>query len=122
MNKNTLSWARHSLVFVWLWTAIVSIQQFDGLSQALLREQTQLPPTLFAPIIWGGSAVDAVLGALMAWRPRRWVYLAALGMTLAMTVVGTWLSPGLWLHPLGPLSKNLPILALLWILARESSS
>ena len=36
---------------------------------------------------------------------------------LGMTVVGTLLLPELWLDPLGRLSKNLPIAALLLIVA-----
>jgi hypothetical protein len=31
-----------------------------------------------------------------------------------MTAVATFLQPALWLQPLGPLLKNLPIAALLW--------
>ncbi len=39
----------------------------------------------------------------------------------AMTLAATVLQPGLWLHPLGPLLKNLPIAALLWHLYRRAS-
>jgi hypothetical protein len=31
------------------------------------------------------------------------------------------LNPGLWLHPLGPLLKNIPIAAVLWVLARKQA-
>lgn len=110
--------ARFSLIVVWIWTALVSVQQAHGLSTQLLQASA-IPATLYPWIIWGGAGVDLLLGLLMWLRPARWVYLAALGMTLAMTVIGTWVDPALWLHPLGPLSKNLPILALLWIVARD---
>jgi DoxX-like family len=122
LSHNEQQVARWSLVFVWLWTAAVSIQQADDRSLALLQQQSTLPSNLFPWVIWGGASVDLVLGSLMAWRPQRKVYLIAAGMTLLMTLVGTGLTPGLWLDPLGCLSKNLPILALLWILAREASS
>lgn len=120
MNPSSLQLARYSLILVWLWTAVVSLQQIDGMSLALLQGQTLIPAALFPWVIWGGAITDLVLGVLMAWRPGRRVYLAALLMTLVMTVIGSVASPALWLHPLGPLSKNLPILALLWILAQES--
>ena len=48
-----------------------------------------------------------------------WPVLALLAM-LGMTVVATWLQPALWLHPLGPLTKNVPIAVVLWILMRRS--
>ncbi len=114
--------ARFSLVAVWLWTALVSVQQTQGLSTQLLQASPVIPAALYPWIIWGGAGVDLLLGLLMWLRPARWVYLAALVMTLAMTLIGTWVAPALWLHPLGPLSKNLPILALLWLLAERAAS
>ena len=36
-----------------------------------------------------------------------------------MTAAATLLQPALWLHPLGPLLKNLPIAALLVHLLRQ---
>ena len=38
-----------------------------------------------------------------------------------VTALATWIDPSLWWHPLGPLTKNLPILALLWALRKASS-
>lgn len=108
--------ARASLIAVWLWTAVVSIQQADGLSRTLVASRAVIPEALHGPIIWGGATVDLLLGLAMLIRPGRLVYGCALGMTLLMTAVGTWVDPALWLHPLGPLSKNLPIMALLYLL------
>lgn len=113
--------ARFSLIAVWIWTALVSMQQAHGLSTQLLQASPTIPPALYPWIIWGGSGVDLLLGLLMWLRPVRWVYLTAAVMTLAMTVIGTWVDPALWMHPLGPLSKNLPIFALLWIVAGDES-
>lgn len=38
---------------------------------------------------------------------------------LLMTFTATLLVPALWLHPLGPLTKNLPIAVALLLLARH---
>ena len=54
-------------------------------------------------------------------RPSRTAYLMALAAMVLMTMVATGLSPSLWLHPLGPLSKNIPIAAMLYVLARRST-
>ena len=35
---------------------------------------------------------------------------------LAYTFILTLHLPGFWLHPFGPLAKNLPFLALIWLL------
>lgn len=114
--------ARTSLVMVWLGTALVSAWQADGISRELLGVNDKVPPMLYPWVIWGGSGVDLMLGLWMAFKPGRAAYLCAMGMTLVMTLVGTWVDPALWLHPLGPISKNLPIMVLLWLLAQEHTS
>lgn len=53
-------------------------------------------------------------------RPGHTSYLAALLAMLFMTLVATLLLPGLWLHPLGPLTKNVPMVAVLALLARQA--
>ncbi len=117
------SWqaARWALIAVWLWTAIVSALQAQGLSLELVSLQGRIPPAWHQPVIWSGVGVDLLLGLWMALRPGRLAYLSALGMTVLMTLVGSWVDMSLWLHPLGVLSKNLPIIALLWLLAERAS-
>lgn len=117
LNPAQTRLARGSLVAVWLWTALVSAWQARALGVQLLQANTHIPTTLYPCLIWSGIALDLLLGLLMLLRPRPGVYMAALLATVVMTLLGTWVDPALWLHPLGPLSKNLPILALLWILA-----
>lgn len=113
---------RYSLVAVWLITAIVSVWELHGQSRALLAG---LPAALQTPgwtaaLILGGAAADAVLGGWMAWRPGRAAYAAALALMATMTVLATVIQPDLWLHPLGPLTKNLPIAAILWVLLQAT--
>lgn len=117
LNPAQTRLARGSLVAVWLWTALVSAWPARALGVQLLQANTHIPTTLYPWLIWSGIALDLLLGLLMLLRPRPGVYMAALLATVVMTLLGTWVDPALWLHPLGPLSKNLPILALLWILA-----
>jgi hypothetical protein len=106
---------RFSLVAVWLLTAIASIVELDGQSRQVLADAgIASPPWLVQLLIVGGAAADLVIGIALWWRPGRISYLAAFGMLLLMTAVATFLQPTLWLHPLGPLLKNLPIAALLW--------
>lgn len=63
--------------------------------------------------------MDAALGLWLFIRPSRAAYLLALVTMVVMTAVATLISPALWLHPLGPLSKNIPIAGMLWILQRK---
>lgn len=110
-----------ALVAVWIGTALASAWTADTTGPALLAAQPGLPPSWHPWLIWGGAAVDLTLGLAMWLRPCRLVWSAALAATLAMTAIATWIDPTLWWHPLGPLTKNLPIIALLGALQRIAS-
>jgi len=113
---------RLSLVAVWLFTAVASIVELNGQSRQVLAEAgIASPPWLVQLLIVGGAAADLAIGLALWLRPGRASYLAALGLMVLMTAVATILQPTLWLHPLGPLLKNLPIAALLWHLYRRTT-
>ena len=127
MNHASARMLRASLVVVWLATAVVSVWELHGQSRELLAGL----PTAWAgghalwlptAIILAGAAADAVLGLWLALRPGRKAYGAALLMMLAMTVLATAIQPAWWLHPFGPLTKNLPIAAILWVLLRDEAT
>jgi len=113
---------RWSLVAVWVLTAVASLVELNGQSREVLAAAgIASPPWLVQGLIAGGAAADLAVG-LALWRwPGRTSYAAALALMAVMTLVATVLQPGLWLHPLGPLLKNLPIAALLWHLYRRAA-
>ena len=127
MNHASARLLRASLVVVWLATAVVSVWELHGQSRELLAG---LPtawagghaPWLPTAIILAGAAADAVLGLWLALRPGRKAYGAALLMMLAMTLLATAIKPAWWLHPFGPLTKNLPIAAILWVLLQDEAT
>jgi len=108
-----------SLVFVWLWTAVVSVWELQGQSRALLVAGGVSDTGVANGLVLAGAVLDAILGLWLLLRPTRPAYLMALATMVVMTLVATVLSPSLWLHPLGPLSKNIPIAVVLWMLARK---
>ncbi len=127
MNQVSARLLRASLVVVWLATAVVSVWELHGQSRELLAG---LPtawagghvPWLPTAIILAGAAADAVLGLWLALRPGRQAYGAALLMMLIMTLLATAIHPAWWLHPFGPLTKNLPIAAILWVLLQDEAT
>ena len=127
MNRASARLLRVSLVVVWLATAVVSVWELHGQSRELLaglptawtEGNTSWLPTA---IILAGAAADAVLGLWLALRPGRKAYGAALLMMLAMTLLATAIQPAWWLHPFGPLTKNLPIAAILWVLLQDEAT
>ena len=127
MNHASARLLRASLVVVWLATAVVSVWELHGQSRELLaglptawtEGNTSWLPTA---IILAGAAADAVLGLWLALRPGRKAYGAALLIMLAMTLLATAIQPAWWLHPFGPLTKNLPIAAILWVLLQDEAT
>ena len=127
MNRASARLLRASLVVVWLATAVVSVWELHGQSRELLAG---LPtawaeghaPWLPTAIILAGAAADAVLGLWLALRPGRKAYGAALMVMLIMTLLATAIHPAWWLHPFGPLTKNLPIAAILWVLLQDEAT
>ncbi len=109
---------RYSLVFVWLATALASVWELNGQSLQLLAGIAEPAPWTKPALILAGALVDLVLGLCLWGRPGRTIYHLALVVMLLMTMVATTIEPSLWLHPLGPLTKNIPVAALLLVLAR----
>ena len=111
---------RLSIVFVWLWTALVSMWEFHGTSADLLAGIGAYPTWIKPSLIASGALTDLLLGLWLWRRPSCTAYAWAGALMLVMTALATLISPELWLHPLGPLSKNLPIAAALWVLWQDA--
>ncbi len=120
MDQAARQLLRGSVVWVWLSTAGISLWERHGQSAALLHSAGLQDPQWIAALIGAGASLDVVLGLAMWFRPGRASYLAALLAMLIMTMVATLLLPGLWLHPLGPLTKNVPMVVVLALLARQA--
>lgn len=105
---------RWSLLALWWGTALVSALGWGGISHALVRAPGWVPEALVSPLVAAGIATDVAMGAWLLWRPGPWACRAGLAVVLVLTLLASAMVPGEWLHPFGPLLKNLPIAALLW--------
>ncbi|MFL6606533.1 MAG: SDR family oxidoreductase [Steroidobacteraceae bacterium] len=116
-----LSWSlpvlRWSVALVWIVTGIVSLGLFPTQAsyQLLLRVGT---PMWLAPFfLYGAAAFDLALGlATLVMRRRRALWVAQAALILVYTVIISIRMPEFWLHPYGPLLKNLPMLAAIMVL------
>lgn len=110
---------RVSIAVVWIWTAIVSAGLYPVADSYTLLARTGVPGTLAPLMLYGAAAFDLAFGvATLAWprRTRRWLWLAQIALIAFYTIVIAWRLPEFLLHPYGPISKNLPMLAALWML------
>ncbi|UGQ46426.1 SDR family oxidoreductase [Massilia endophytica] len=110
---------RVSIAAVWLWTAWVSAFVYPVADSYLLLERTGIPAALRPLMLYGASAFDLLMGLgslFLARHWRRWLWLAQLALIGFYTAVIAWKLPEFLWHPYGPLSKNLPMLAAIWML------
>ncbi|MEW6706786.1 MAG: DoxX-like family protein [Pseudomonadota bacterium] len=110
-----------ALVATWLVTALVSIAGWNDHSRVVLAQAGITDRGTANVLIALGIAVDVAVGLALLLAPGRASYLVALAAMAGMTIAGTAIWPALWLDPLGPLLKNLPIAAMLWALARRTT-
>lgn len=111
---------RYSLIFVWLATAVVSVWEIDGQSRLLLAGLPFNSPQVITALVLAGAAADAVVGLWIALWPGRAAYAVALVLMAVLTLLATAIEPAWWLHPFGPLTKNVPIAAILIVLLRDA--
>jgi hypothetical protein len=108
---------RVSIALVWIATAIVSAGLYPVEDSFRLLERTGVPPELAPLMLYGAAGLDLLLGlAILLLARRRWLWLAQLALIGFYTVVIAIKLPEFLLHPYGPLTKNLPMLAAIWLL------
>lgn len=109
---------RLSLALVFLVTALLSFGLYPVADSRALLASAGLTGMSADLALYGGAILDLVLGLafLGPLRLRRPAYVAAALLILGYTAIITLALPEFWLHPFGPVLKNLPILALLWAL------
>jgi uncharacterized protein YbjT (DUF2867 family) len=100
-----------SIALVWLWTAIVSAFLYPAQDSYQMLERVGITGELAPLTLYGASMADLVLGILVLSRWRlRLVAALQIGIMLAYMLVISFCLPEFWLHPFGPLLKNLPLL------------
>jgi hypothetical protein len=65
--------------------------------------------------LYGAAALDLLLGLLsLSARRRPSLWLIQIAVIVGYTIIVTVKLPEFWLHPYGPMLKNLPMLAAIW--------
>lgn len=110
--------ARVVLALVFVVTGLLSLGLYPVEDSRALLARTGLTGGAADLALYAGALIDIALGVgfLLTRRIRRLAYTAAVGLILGYTAIITITLPEFWLHPFGPVLKNLPILALLWLL------
>ncbi|HLV28333.1 MAG TPA: SDR family oxidoreductase [Burkholderiaceae bacterium] len=108
---------RVSVALVWLAAGIVSLGLYPVSDSMAMLEAVGVPSVFSSAVLYCAAAMDIALGLLVLspWRGR-WLWAFQALVVLGYTAILTLRLPDFWLHPFGPLVKNLPFLAVLWLL------
>lgn len=116
-----LSWLlpmlRISIALIWIWTGIVSLGLYPTQDSYELLARVGISASLAPLMLYGAAVLDLLVGlATLVMRRLGWLWLLQLAVILGYTVIITFKLPEFWLHPYGPLSKNLVMLAAIYLL------
>lgn len=112
---------QYSIAFIWIGAGIMSafvypVEESYALLKAVGAEGTMLPLLLY-----GASFADVILGLAMlnGYRLRE-VCAIQIGVILLYSLIITFKLPDFWLHPFGPVIKNIPlIVSILIVMFKE---
>jgi uncharacterized protein YbjT (DUF2867 family) len=108
---------RATVAFVWILTGVVSLGLYPIDESYALLARTALAGPAAAVALYGAALLDLALGvAIFIVRRRQWLWRAQMLLIAAYTVIISVSLPEFWLHPYGPVSKNLPLLAAILLL------
>lgn len=108
---------RWSIAAVWIVTGIVSLGLYPVADSYALLARVGISGWLAPVMLFGAAIMDLALGmAILLMKRRRWLWCAQLAIILFYTAIISWRLPEFWRHPYGPLLKNLPMLAAIWLL------
>jgi hypothetical protein len=116
-----LRWAlpllRLSIATVFLATALLTFGLYPLPDSYALLARSGSSGSVASLALYGGGVLDLLLGvAVLLPIRRQTVYLAMAALIIGYTAIITATVPDFWLHPFGPVLKNLPILAALALL------
>jgi len=120
---NNIQLLRLSLASVWLLTAAASWIYPQDQSMTLL-ERVGLNGTTAFSALYAGIMLDVAMGLLTLINLRamqKWLWLAQGMVIVTYSIIIAIYLPEYALHPFGMLIKNIPLLAILWILWRVSN-
>ena len=107
---------RLSLVFLWLFTGLTSLWWGKDIGYEILAG-AHITGTFADFALHSGAILDLAIGVwLFLGKNLRLCYALQMAVILMYTLLLAVIAPEYWLHPFGPITKNIPILSLIYVL------
>jgi hypothetical protein len=109
---------RGTVAATWLIAGVVSLGPYPVERSYALLARTGIRGRVAPAALYGAALLDLAFGVATLWprRPRA-LWWSQLALVAGYTAIITRRLPEYWLHPYGPVAKNLPFMAALWLLA-----
>ena len=117
-------WLRGGLACVWLTEGLLPKILFPQPMEVAVVERSGRVPTDPARFLVAMGVLETLSGLvvlLLPGKPLRAVLAAQIAGLILLPILVAWHEPTLWVHPFGPLTKNLPILAASVVLSRRNA-
>ena len=107
---------RLSIAFLWIWSGIVSIFFFPHQQSYQYLAASGITGNAAPFILYGLALLDIALGLTTLFSSRiRQLMLFQLTIIILYTLTISFTLPEFWLHPFGPVLKNIPLVATLLV-------
>ena len=112
-QNNLINAAKYSLAFLWVFTGITSIYFSPEVGYEIL-ESASITGLMADVSVYAGGALDIVIGLWLLTSIRiRLCCIIQVVVIVLYTVLLTFIDMSFWLHPFGPITKNIPIIVLI---------
>lgn len=118
--RSRLDWLlpllRAAVALTWLVSGVVSLGFYPVRDSMELLARVGLQGMAATVALYGAAALDVLLGVAVYAFPGRRLWRAQLAVIAGYSALLTVFLPELWLHPFGPLLKNIPMAAAIVLL------
>jgi len=112
-QKNLIVFAKYSLAFLWTFTGLTSIYFSPEIGYEILAS-ANIAGSMADFSIYAGGALDIVLGLwLLTSVKTKLCCIVQVAVIALYTAILTFIDASYWLHPFGPITKNIPIIVLI---------
>ncbi len=113
--------AIYSLAFLWVFTGLISIYFSPEIGYEILAS-ANITGSMADFSVYAGGALDIVLGLWLLTSVKTKLCCIVQVATIAFyTLILTVVDASFWLHPFGPITKNIPIIVLIIFVYSSSS-
>jgi hypothetical protein len=108
--------AKYSLTFLWIFTGLTSIYFSPEVGYEILAN-ANITGSLADVAIYAGGVLDILLGLwLITSFKTKICCVFQVIIIVTYTVLLTCIDANFWLHPFGPITKNIPIVVLIFLI------